>query len=260
MAGESGKISGAKLQGGIIVRSNFVAYPQDYSSWKMGLFFSENDASKVLLNGGNVETVYDKSYAATVDFAPRDFTQSVAGSRGAFTAGVGTTFNDDFMECTSNLITDSEGTLLMVLRFDRTNTEEYIFSKADSTAGDGNGFSFEKNASNLKRTILAVGVSGGIQGDVAVTDTTTFRVYVLQKNRIFQNAAQDTITVVGAGGNTYWFNTPTGGTQRMCIAKRAGTIANYGRFTCKAMHYFNTTLSPADVVKLVNGQKSYYNI
>jgi len=156
--------------------------------------------------------------------------------------------------------TDSSGTLFMVLRFDRASTDEYLFSKGDGTVGDGNSYSMFKPSANTKRTILATGASPGIQGNIPVSDTTTFRVYCFQKNQIYQNQMQEDITVIGAGGNNLWFVSPSGGTQRMCIAKRAGTIANYGRFTCKAIHYMDTALANVDIIKIVNGLRNFYGI
>jgi len=211
------------LQGGsfagMTVISKFSALPSDYASWMMGLEFTDNNPAKVLITGGNVETVYDQSGQG------RDYTQTVAASRPLFTAGLGATFFDDFLESTINMPTDSSGTLFMVLRFDRASTDEYLFSKGDGTVGDGNSYSIFKPAANTKRTILATGASPGIQGNIPVSDTTTFRVYCFQKNQIYQNQMQEDITVIGAGGNNLWFVSPSGGTQRMCIAKRAVTWA-----------------------------------
>lgn len=247
------KLSGGKFSGGKYL-GKFSALPEDYASWKLGLRFTENDPGKVLINSGNVETVYDQSGSG------RDFTQSVAGSRPAFTLGTGATFFDDFMECTSSLITDTAGTLFITARMDRTNTDEYLFSKGDSLLGDGDALSWYKVAANQKRSIQAAGVSPGIQGNITVTDTTTFRVYTFQKRQIYQNTMQEDLTVIGAGGNNLWFNNPTGGTQRMTIAKRAGTIANYGRVTIKSIDYMDAELNNQDIIKIVNGIRSKYGI
>lgn len=246
------KIHGGKISG-MRIDLNALAMPADFASWKMGLEFTDNNPAKVLLNSGNVETVYDQSGEG------RDFTQSVSGSRPSFSAGVGATFNDDFLE-SSNVITDSDGTLMMVLRFDRASTDELLFSKGDGTGGDGNAFSWMKTSANLKRSILAVGLNPGIQGNITVTDTTTFRVYTFQKTKIFHTSIEEDITIIGAGGASLWFGSATGGTQRMTIAKRAGTIGNYGRVTIKAIHYFDEHLPNSSVIKLRNGLKSYYGI
>lgn len=246
------KLSGGKFSG-LKIDLNALALPTSFASWKLGLEFTDNNPAKLLINSGNVETAYDQSGQG------RDFTQSVSGSRPSFSAGVGATFNDDFLE-TSSLITDTEGTLMMVLRFDRTNTEEILFSKGDSSTGDGNASSWIKTSANLKRSILAVGLNAGIQGNITVTDTTTFRVYTFQKGKIFHTSTEEDITILGQGGANIWFNSASGGTQRMTIAKRAGTIANYGRFTAKAIHYFDETLNNNNIVKLSNGLKALYGI
>lgn len=247
------KLSGGKFSG-MNLRGSFSALPDSYASWKMGLRFTENDPLKVLITSGAVETVYDQSGQG------RDYTQSVSASRPSFTVGVGATFNDQFLESVLNMPTDSAGTLFMVVRFDRANTEEYLFSKGDSTVVDGNAYSWRKNSTNEKRSVLATGVSPGIQGNIMLTDTTNFRVLVFQMQQIYQNSAQEDISVIGAGGNNLWFNSPSGGTQRMCIARRSGSQANYGRFTCKSIDYMNVTLANQDIIKIVNGLKTKYGI
>lgn len=239
---------------GVVLRGRYATLPSSYASRKMGHEYTFNDPAKVLINSGKVETVYDLSGQG------RHFTQTVAGSRPTFNLGSGATFLDQFLESTLSQISDTDGTLFMTLRFDRASTEEYLFSKGDGTAGDGNAYSWQKTSANLKRSILAVGLSAGIQGNIAVTDTTTFRVYCFQKKKIYQSTNEEDVTIVAAGGDEMWFNSPTGGTQRTCIGKRAGTINNYGRFTLMSDHYMNDVLPNTEVVKVINGLKIYHGL
>lgn len=253
------KVSGAILTG-MKLKGKNIAQPSDFASWKLGLEFSENNGSKILINGGNVETVYDQSGEG------RDFTQATAGNRPAFTAGLGAIFagGTDFLQMTTNLITDAIGTLMAVARMDAVDGNGTFLSKGDSTVSDGNAFSCQKgnvSEGNSKKTLYAAGTSPGINGSIAITDTTTFRVYVYQKNKLFLNSAEDDVTV---RNNTPWFNVPSGGTQRMTIGKHAGSITGAGGIylygALKEMVYFDEALNNSDVVKLINGLIQKYGL
>lgn len=253
------KISGAKLKG-MSLLTRYSALPADFASWTMGLEFTDNNPSKLLITSGNVEAVYDQSGNS------RDFSQASAGARPSFVAGIGASFDgsNDVLHCTTNLINDI-GTFFYIARFDSLNTEEPVFGKADSSIADGNSFVLRKRNSslgNVKWTTLQVGSGQGQQGSVAINDT-NFHVHVHQRRNMYVDQNQeDVIFHSGAGAANIWF-TSVPSPDRMTIGGEGGSNSNtsrFGQFTVKAMHYFNAELTNQQIIRLVNGLKILYGI
>lgn len=240
---------------GMKIDGKFSAMPEDYASLKLNLDFL--DAASITFNGSNIASITDKSGTG------RNFSQATAGSQPSWTSGVGATFSSDFLECTSNLITDSDGTFVIILRFDRANTQEEIFQQGNAALGDGDGFGWIKNPSasnNNVRSAYRVGTTPGIGTTMSFTGTTTFRIFTFQKNNIFVNTSQETPVLYGTGAQNRWFNDAAGAT-RMAIGKIAGSSGVlFGNVTIKRISYFNTALSNADIIRIANGLKTYYSI
>lgn len=251
------KILGIKKLQGLTIRTKYSLLPSDFTSWKMGLEFTEDNPSKILINSGAVEAVYDQSGTG------RDFSQGTASSRPAFTDGLGATFDgvNDFLFSTS-LITDSVGTLVYVLRWNLLGGDEQVLSIGNTAIPDGNAWSFKKNTSDIKFTVHNVSSSQGQTGSIAVSNTTDFIVHVHQRLNMYHNTNKEDVTLRGAGAANLWFDNAVTPDQ-MRIGRLTGSStsqAAFGNFTIKAMHYFNTELSDNEIVRLVNGLKALYGI
>ncbi len=110
------------------------------------------------------------------------------------------------------------------------------------------------------RSAFRVGTTPGIGTSMSFTGTTTFRIFTFQKNNIFVNTGQETPVLYGTGAQNRWFNDATGAT-RMCIGKIAGSSGVlFGNVTIKRICYFNAALSNADIIRIANGLKTYYNL
>lgn len=249
---------GAFLEGGeyqgLDLLGRFSALPNEFASLRMDLDFL-NLASITLDGSNNIQTILD---ATSQD---RDFTQATASLRPAFVAGVGAQFVDDHLEHSANLITDTTGTVMAVVRFDRANNIERFLSQGNTAVADGDSISFFKSASNLSgKSFLAIG-NATMTGDLPITDTTTFRVITIQKRTLYINSMEQNLILTGVSPLERWFNnTLPLGANRMYIGGlvRSAPIA-YSRITLKRLSYFNTELSNQDVIKLVNGLRILYN-
>jgi len=246
-------IQGANIRGANVL-GRFTAFPNEFASLGMDLDFL--DTGSITLDGSNnIETILD------LTSQNRDFTQATPSLRPAFITNVGAQFVDDFLEHTTNFITDSAGTIMLVVRFDRLNTIEYFFSQGDSAVLDGNAWEFIKNpsTSNNIRSQLTVGTTPGIGSSLAITDTSTFRVVTIQKNNIYINSMAQDLVLYGSAPTERWFNSvPVN--NRIAIGRSAGSQATrFGRVTLKRVSYFNQELSNQDIIKLVNGLRLYYN-
>ena len=245
-------ISGMKMSG-MAINGKYSAMPADFASLRLDLDFL--DSASITFNGSNISQINDASGQV------RHFSQATAALQPLWTTGLGATFNSDFLSCASNLINDSVGTFLIVLRFDRTNTVDYLFALGDSAVVDGDDFDFSKlgTGSNNVRSTLRMGTLPGIGSGMTFTDTTTFRIFVFQQDNIYINSVQDTIVLYGSNPLSRWFNqSPT--PNRMTIGRAAGSAAAFGLITVKRVSYFNSKLSNGDIVRVVNGLKTYYNI
>lgn len=248
-------IQGATIQGANIL-GRFTAMPNEFASLRMDLDFL--DTGSITLDGSNnIETILD------LTSENRDFTQSTASSRPAFIAGVGAQFVDDFLIHAGNLISDSEGTITLVIRFDRLNTDEFILGQGLSSVLDGDEFAFRKNQSlfnNTIRSVLSSGNAPGIQGNFQFTSTTPFYVVTFKRDEIYVNTTQQDLTLIGTLPTSRWFDDSVSYSDRITIGKRSGSGLNYARVTIKRVSYFNTALTNTDIIKLTNGLKNYYNI
>lgn len=246
-------LSGMALKG-MAINGKYSAMPADFASLRLDLDFL-NTAS-ITFNGSNISQINDASGQS------RHFSQATSALQPGWTAGLGATFNSDFLECASNLITDSDGTFMIVVRFDRTNTVEFLFGTGDSAVADGDSFDFSKTSSvsgNNVRSTFRAGTLPGIGSSTAITDTTTFRIFVFQRDNIYVNTGQETLMLYGSTPlNRWFFLAPT--PNRMAIARNAGSLANFGLITVKRVSYFNAKLANGDIIRIVNGLKTYYNI
>ncbi|MFN7609452.1 MAG: hypothetical protein ACK5QX_00730 [bacterium] len=249
-------IQGANIQGANIL-GRFTSMPADFASRTLDLDFLDS-ANYSLDGSSNYQSINDLSGQG------RNFSQATASLRPAFIAGVGAQFVDDHLEHSSNLITDSTGTVIAVVRFDRANSVERFISQGNTAVADGDSFSCGKrdspNSNRIYKELLAAGNSQ-MAGDLAITDTSTFRVYTIQKSGIYINSMQQDLILNGTSPLARWFdNTIALGANRLFIGGlvRSAPIS-YSRFTMKRISYFNTELSNQDVIKLVNGLRLYYN-
>jgi hypothetical protein len=250
------KLKGGKYKGARI-RGRFTSMPNEYASLRLDLDFL--DAANYSLDGSNnYQSINDLSGQG------RNFSQATASLRPAFIAGVGAQFVDDHLEHSSNLITDSTGTVIAVVRFDRANSVERFLSQGNTGVADGDSLNFGKrdspNSNRIYKELLAAGNSQ-MTGDLTITDTSTFRVYTIQKSAIYINSMQQDLILNGTSPLARWFdNTIPLGANRLFIGGlvRSAPIS-YSMFTMKRISYFNTELSNQDVIKLVNGLRLYYN-
>jgi hypothetical protein len=247
-----GTIIGAKMIG-VKLLGKFVYAPTELSGRTLDLDFL--DSGSITFNSTRVSQIDDSSGSA------RHFSQSTDASRPEWTAGLGAVFNDDFLECAS-AITDSDGTFIFVARFDRVDTQERIFTCGNSAIADGDGFEFRKNSSantNNIRTVYYVGTAPGTGFSTAITDTTTFRVYVFQRDAIYINNAEQNLVLYGSAPVARWFDDASTA-NRMMIGRNAGSAAAYGRFTAKRILNYDRKLTNAEIIGLVNYLKTYYGI
>jgi hypothetical protein len=250
------EISGCEIEAADLLGS-FTAMPNEFASLGMDLDFL-NLASITLDGSNNIQTILD---ATSQD---RDFTQATASLRPAFVAGVGAQFVDDHLEHSANLITDTTGTVMAVVRFDRANSVERFLSQGNTAVADGDSLNCGKrdssNNNRIYKELLAAGNST-MSGDLSITDTSVFRVYTIQKTSVYINSMQQDLILSGTSPLARWFdNSITNGANRMYIGGlvRSAPIS-YSRFTIKRLSYFNTELNNQDVIKLVNGLRLYYN-
>ena len=232
---------------GALIRSKFSSLPSEYTSLALDLDFL--NTSSITFNGSNIAQINDASGQG------RHFSQATASSQPLYSAGVGATFNSDFLQCTSNIIADSTGTIIFVIRFDRDVTEERFFSQGFSTVGDGNDWQVLKNANNTIRTALRVGTTHGLD-TVQAAPISSFVILTVQKDAAYINTS--VADIVMRGSLSQWFNSAVG--DRIVIGRTAGSVAAFANVTLKRISYFNARLSNGEVISLTNGLKQYYNI
>ncbi|MFN7703495.1 MAG: hypothetical protein ACK5OS_02645 [Chryseotalea sp.] len=249
-------VRGANMRGANLL-GRFIAMPNEFASLGMDLDFL-NLASMTLDVSNNIQAILD---ATSQD---RDFTQPTASLRPAFIAGVGAQFVDDHLEHSANLITDNTGTVMAVVRFDRANSAETFLSQGNNAIADGDSLVFNKrnsaNGNRIAKELAAIGTSS-MSGELAITDTTNFRVITIQKSAIYINSMQQDLILSPNSPLARWFdNTISLGANRMFIGAlvRSAPIT-YARVTLKRVSYFNSELNNQDVIRLVNGLRLYYN-